>query len=168
VNDRAARATAPPPLPASCSTLVIGLGNDILTDDRAGLAVVRRVRELVGDAIAITEAPFAGPDLILLIEGHERLIVVDAVWGAGHEPGAVLCGAADDPPAGLGYRSPHSMALAELLAAGRELGLHMPTDVTIHAVVAEDPFSFGEEMTDAVAAAVERLAQSLRRSLQPV
>jgi len=150
------------------SCLVLGLGNDILTDDRVGLAVVRRLRELVGDAAAIAEAPFAGPDLISLVTGYERLIIVDAVWGAGHQPGTILHGTADDPPPGLGYRSPHSMALAELLAAGRELGLEMPTEVTIHAVAVDDPFRFGEEMTAAVAEAAERLAQSLRECLRPM
>ncbi len=57
----------------------------------------------------------------------------------------------------------HGLGLLEALALGRELGLRMPGDVILYALVVEDPFTFGGGMTPAVRAGVPIAADSILR-----
>ena len=64
-------------------TILIGLGNPILTDDGVGVKVAyeieRRLGENVPANLTITEASVGGLRLMELMEGYDRAIIVDAI-----------------------------------------------------------------------------------------
>jgi hydrogenase maturation protease len=70
--------------------LVLGLGNPLLGDEGIG---VRAVEELKGlelpDGVTVVEGGTAGLGLISLMEGYQRVIIVDAA-DMGHPPGRVV------------------------------------------------------------------------------
>ena len=106
-------------------TLVLGLGNDILTDDRVGLLASR---ELAAQAplVEVEEACLCNLDLLPIIEGYDRVVILDAIWGQAWEAGRVYRFTPADLPHSFGYRSPHTMDLSNMLAMGRDMGLQMP------------------------------------------
>ncbi len=59
-------------------TLVLGLGNEILSDDGVGILAARRVRELVGDDVHVAEACVATIDLLSLMSGYDRVVIIDS------------------------------------------------------------------------------------------
>lgn len=73
----------------STKTLVLGVGNLLLSDEGVGVHVAR---ELMGmelpPGVSVIEGGTAGLSLLSLIQGAERLIVIDAVKGE-QAPGAV-------------------------------------------------------------------------------
>jgi hydrogenase maturation protease len=143
-------------------TLVLGLGNDILTDDAVGLVVVREVaRRLAGDGrVQVHETMEMGLALLDFMEGYESVVLVDsiqtgrAVAGTVHEFGGGLL-------AGPQRRTPHFLGVGETLELGRRLGLRMPEQVTVIAVEVNDPFTLGtgltSEVSEAVGPATERV-----------
>jgi hydrogenase maturation protease len=55
--------------------------------------------------------------------------------------------------------SAHDATLQTAMEMGRALGAHLPHEVTVVAVQAEDVYDFSEELSSAVAAAVPRAAE---------
>jgi hydrogenase maturation protease len=144
--------------------LVLGLGNDLLTDDAVGLRVARAAGARLGgrpDAV-VRETMEMGLALLDEIVGFESLVVVDAIQtgrapaGRIHEFGA---GELD----GRRLSAPHFLGIAETLFLGQRLGLPMPRRVRVVAVEVGDPFTLGTQMTAAVEAAVEEAAARVAR-----
>jgi len=139
--------------------LVLGLGNDILTDDAVGLLVAREVQTRLGDTpgIAVRETMEMGLTLLDQIVDCESLLIVDAVQTGRVAPGQVHEIGPDELPQ-VTATSPHFVGVGETLALGAKLGLAMPRRVRIFAIEVEDPYTLGTQLTAAVAAAVPAAA----------
>jgi hydrogenase maturation protease len=149
-------------------TLLLGLGNDLLTDDAIGLRVVAEVRRLLNDhqTISVDESSEMGLALLDLVVGYETLIIVDAIQTNKAPPGFVHQLEGDDLNA-LPAVSPHFLGIGELLALGRELGLAVPTQVKIFAVEVQDPFNVGTRLTPTLDAALPRIVECVLRFCVP-
>jgi len=152
--------------------LVLGLGNDILTDDAIGLHVVRRLQgQLAGyPAIDIRETTEMGLALLDFITGYSGVVIVDSIQTGRAAPGSVheLDAASLQQLTG---RTPHFVGVSETLALGKQLGVAMPAQVKIIAIEVEDPFTLGTALTPVLQAAlpgiVERVAAVLQTLGQP-
>ena len=136
--------------------LVLGLGNDLLTDDAVGLRVVHEVHQrLSGDPrVEVKATAETGLALLDVIVDYASLIVVDSVK-TGREPvGHIHNLAPENFPSGSS-RSPHSFGVERICELGRQRGLAVPERVRMFAVEIEDPFTLGAEMTPAVEQAIE-------------
>jgi len=142
-------------------SLVLGLGNEVLKDDGVGLCAARRVAERAGGRADLALACMASIDLLPIMAGYDRVVVVDAYRSPTAAPGTPVHAAAEELPAGFGYRSPHTLPFAEMLAFGRELGLPMPREVSVHGLCVGDASTFGESFTPAVARAWRRWADGI-------
>ena len=140
-------------------TLVVGLGNTILTDDGVGIYVVREVAARCHmDNVAFAEASVGGLRLLDTIAGYDRLILVDAIWTRDGKPGDVYRLYPTDLRASLHSGSTHDLSLPGALALGRGAGLTLPEDedIVIVAIEIEDVLTFGETCTTTVAGAIPR------------
>jgi hydrogenase maturation protease len=136
------------------STRIIGLGNSILTDDGAGIYAAREIGHRLAKTgchtgVDILESEVAGFDLMEMMAGWERVILIDSIQFDGLKPGTVVRIEPDDLHTSLRIRSVHEIDLPTVLELGRRLGLDMPAKLTIFGIQAEDPFTFGESLTDA-------------------
>jgi hydrogenase maturation protease len=149
-------------------TLVLGLGNPILSDDAVGLEVARRLKaELAGvPGVEVDEDFNGGLRLMERLAGYDRAVIVDAIV-SGAAPGTVHLLTAGDMPTQRTVCA-HDVSLPTALALGRRSGLHLPETSEIHviAVEAADVMTFSEELTPAVAAAVPLAVQAARQALQ--
>ena len=69
-------------------TLILGIGNPILSDDSVGLRVVQEMRNRIDDAsIDFAEASASGMDILNLIVGYGRLVIIDSVKQPDKETG---------------------------------------------------------------------------------
>ena len=148
-------------------TIVIGLGNPILSDDGVGVKVAYEVEDRLGDKIptnvTITEASVGGLRLMELLEGYDRAIIIDAIQtNNGHPTGSIFTMDLTD----LREISPtqhsasaHDTSLVTALDAGKEIGMKLPDDVTIFAVEVENILDFSEQPTPAVAAAIPKVTE---------
>ncbi len=157
------RAPTPPP----AAVLVLGLGNDMLSDDAMGLNVVRELRRrlpLTLD-VAVKETGEMGLGLLDLIEGYRELIVVDSIQTGKAAPGYLheFEGAALPVTPSV---SPHCAGIGEMLALGAALGLVMPERVTIFAVEVQDPFTLGNRLTPVLEAALPEVTRSVETAVR--
>lgn len=142
-------------------TLVIGLGNPILSDDGVGVHVVRRLRSRLGKrpGIELAEDCRGGLRLMERMIGYDRALVIDA-GRTGRPPGEVRVLSLRSLPT-LHAGSAHDLDLPTALAVGRRAGAALPDPSGIRFLVIEsqDVLSFGEQCTPAVAAAIDRAAR---------
>jgi len=147
-------------MPASLPRiLILGLGNDILTDDAVGLRVVEAVRErLAGEPdIEVKTTTEMGLALLDEIADRESVVLVDSVQTGEALPGKIHEIDSCDLSRVL-TTAPHFLGIGETLALGKMLGLAMPRNVRIIAVEVADPYTLGTKMTPAVEQAVARAA----------
>ena len=154
-------------------TLVVGLGNPILTDDGVGVKVAYAVEEALGPNIpkniTITEASVGGLRLMELMIGFDRVILIDAIMTQnGHDYGFIHQMSLDD----LRQITPtehsssaHDTSLITALDAGERLGLHLPNEFEIIAVEVENVMDFSDEPTPAVAKAIPEVTALVLNAL---
>jgi hydrogenase maturation protease len=143
--------------------LILGLGNDLLSDDGVGLIAARRVAELVPGADYREECS-ATVDLLPILSGYDRVVVIDAYLCPELPPCTTVRAPAEELPAGFGHRSFHVFPFREILRLGRELGMPMPERVMVHGMCVADPYTFGDALSPRVAGAWPAWAESIARA----
>lgn len=162
-------------------TLVIGLGNPILTDDGVGVKVAYAVgdalaaphtsgsKEVEHDDVTVTEASVGGLRLMEMMLGYDRVILVDALQHPDARPGSIRRMTLED----LRTITPtqhsacaHDTSLATALELGRQMGLHLPQELTIYAIGVENITYFGEHPTPAVARAIPEVTRAVLAELK--
>jgi len=141
--------------------LILGLGNPLRGDDGIGPRVVDALLQRgLPAGVEALDAGAAGLDLLNLLEGPRRVIVVDAA-DVGLEPGrfarftpdeARLVGVAD-------ALSSHGAGLAEALALARACGQPLP-EIVIFGVQPES-LEWGEGLSPAVKGAVSQVVEAV-------
>lgn len=137
-------------------TLILGLGNPIISDDSVGFKVAEQLEErLCGrNDVVVSATSLSGLNLLDATAGYERVIVVDSIQTQGGRPGAIYRLEPGDFEMARHSATLHDVGLLSALELGRRLGLHMPREVILFAIEAEDVTSFSEQCTPQVAKAV--------------
>jgi hydrogenase maturation protease len=148
-------------------TLVLGMGNTILSDDGAGIYVARERARASREGVHYAEASVGGLRLLDIIAGYERVILVDAIQTASGTPGDIYRLQPDDLMVSRHAGSSHDLSLPGALALGRGMGMSLPKDqdLCIIALEVADVTTFGEECTPAVAAAIPQAVQAVQQEL---
>ncbi|MGB3702232.1 MAG: hydrogenase maturation protease [Anaerolineales bacterium] len=148
-------------------TLVLGLGNPILTDDGVGVLVAEEVRARLPEdtPIDITEVSVGGLTLMETMIGYDRVILVDAFQRLdGCCPGKVHKMSLEDLRSISPTQhsaSPHDTSLVTALEMGHRMGLQLPQDITIFAIEVENVMDFSDRPTPSVAAAIPQVTEAV-------
>ena len=150
-------------------TIVIGLGNPILTDDGVGVLVAYEVSKILAlqdrNDIDVTEASVGGIRLMELMVGFNRAILVDAIISSnGSSPGTIHKMSLDDlmdiSPT-QHSASAHDTSISTALDRGKELGLKLPEEIVIFAIEVKNIIDFNENPTSGVAKAIPLATKSV-------
>jgi hydrogenase maturation protease len=142
-------------------TIILGVGNQILGDDGVGVHVANELKNCIQDPnIAIEEAITGGMNLLDLILGYDRAIIVDAVKTEEGETGEVKRILLSDFST-LHSCNPHDVSLSEAIDMAKKMGeLRIPQKIIIIGVLMKQiPCEFGEELSEKIAAAVPRAVE---------
>lgn len=145
--------------------LVLCLGNDLRRDDGVGWAVASALGADPPANAVVRCSALSGLHLLDELEGHEHVIVVDAIATGRHPPGTVLEGPLASRVAG-GGPSPHAFSLPAVLAIGRRTGLALPSRIDVVAVEVGRGAGIGEGLGVAVRRAVPRAAAAVSRLIR--
>ena len=147
-------------------TLVLGLGNPILTDDGVGPRVARELEGRLNHEATVMEVSLAGLDMLDLLAGYDRAIIIDAIQTDGGKAGQIYRLDIEAFNATKHAASPHDVNFATALELGNQLGLALPSQIDIFAIEAADTVRFSEEctpkVTEAIPLCVEMIVQELK------
>jgi hydrogenase maturation protease len=110
-------------------TMIIGVGNILLSDEGVGVAAARALmKEKLPAGVEVMDAGCALCDVIMGLDGFDRLIIVDAVRGGG-DPGDIYRLDPDSLADGSPARRPlslHETGVLESIAMARLAGTRLP------------------------------------------
>ena len=148
-------------------TLILGLGNPLITDDSVGLRVAQQLRPLLADRpdVEVAEDYWGGLRLMERMIGYDRAIVVDAIQ-TGAPPGTIHLLAPEGIPTQRSA-SAHDVNFSTALEFGRQAGVQLPqnSDIRLVAIEAEDILTFREHCTSAVQAAIPQAVETVLTAL---
>ena len=139
----------------TAGTVIIGLGNPLLSDDGVGIAVANAVADRLKHRmnLTVTELHTGGIRLMEAMAGFKRAVVVDAML-SGATPGTVKRFNQRDFVTTKNTFSSHDTDFATAYDLGRMVGVPLPGQVSFWGIEACEFDIFGERFTDAVAAAL--------------
>jgi hydrogenase maturation protease len=136
-------------------TLLLGMGNPILCDDAVGVRLAADLGQRLGPRPGVDVVPecsVGGLNILEVLGGYDRVIVLDAVCVVDPTPGRWHRFDSTALRETLHLGSVHDANFATALELGRRLGVALPPAEEIHvfAVEVTDPLTFSEEMTPAL------------------
>ncbi len=147
------------------ATVVLALGNPVLSDDAVGLHVADALRAMLHARplrdVQVLKSQRAGFELVEMLPGYDRAIIVDAVLADEPVPGRVRELSLEDLSGSRRLINAHEISLPTALEMGRRLGLSMPDEVELIAIEAIDLYTMGTTMSAPVRAAVQPVAERI-------
>ena len=141
------------------ATLVLGIGNLVMSDDGVGVKAVQELsrRYRFPPEVQLLDGGTLGLDLLPALEGKEMLLLLDAVE-TGSLPGTIVRLEGDEIPVAMTTKlSPHQMGLKDLLAVASLTGVAFREQVLLG--VQPEQIGMGLELSAPVAAALEPLLE---------
>ncbi|MDA3814049.1 MAG: hydrogenase maturation protease [Candidatus Cloacimonetes bacterium] len=139
-------------------TLVLGLGNTILSDDGVGIHIAFEIEKKCKN-IDVLEASAAGFRVIDEIIGYEKLILIDSIKTGKTEPGELRRFTFDEFSRTMHHTSPHDISLFEAFDIMKKEKVDLPTNIKVYAVEVEDTSTFSESCTSKVEKAIPKVAE---------
>ena len=143
---------------ADSKTLILGLGNPILSDDGVGLVVAERLRERV-DGVDVISTPLTGLHLLDLMVGYDSVFLIDAMITTESQPGELTFIRPDE--ISLPTLCSHGFNLLEILKLGKKLGLPVPELKWVYGITIGRSPAFGEEPSVELMKKVEAMASQI-------
>ncbi len=145
----------------------MGLGNPILSDDGVGVRVAEALQSRFNqEDIMVMETSVAGLDLLELLAGYDRAVIIDAIKTVGGRVGQIYRLEPEDFTATQHAANPHDVNFATALELGNRLGLPLPQQITIFAIEVADTTTFSEECTPDVRQAIPVCVKMIVEELQ--
>ncbi|MBN2399957.1 MAG: hydrogenase maturation protease [Candidatus Aminicenantes bacterium] len=146
--------------------LLLGMGNPILCDDAIGIRLAGYFKDRLqqfADLDIIDDCSLGGFNLLDILKGYSRLIVIDSIRSGGAEPGLWHYFTADRLRETMNLNCVHDANFATALELGRRLGMHLPADRDIHIFAVEilDNRTFSERMSDSLENRFQPLAEEI-------
>lgn len=151
-------------------TLVLGLGNELYGDDGVGIYIIQKLEketdqneDLFKD-VQLEACPLTGLSLLEIIIGYDNLIIVDTIKRENPETGKIHVMDSSE----LRYipgPSPHYVSIPQAIDIGKQIGLHVPTDIKIVAVEAKNLYNLGEGLTPEMEKSVPKIIICIKKLL---
>ncbi len=147
-------------------TLILGMGNPILSDDGIGIHVARALEGRVNQpGVTVTETSMGGLNLLDLLANFDRVIIIDAIQTAGGKVGQVCRLKPEAFNATRHASTPHDVNFATALELGKKLGLALPSQIDIFAIEVADVTTFSEKCSPEVERAIPVVADMVMGEL---
>ena len=147
------------------NTLILGLGNPILSDDGIGLLITKNIDGKItgADTASIT---LAGLELLDILAGYDHVFLIDAAVGTGGAPGELM--ELKDGNRALHLFTSHGVNFFDLLKMGRDGGLKMPEPAAVFGIEIGNATDFGESLSPAILSALPDLEEKITGRIKSI
>ncbi|MCX6068776.1 MAG: HyaD/HybD family hydrogenase maturation endopeptidase [Chloroflexi bacterium] len=150
----------------TATTLVIGVGNRILSDEGVGVHIIERLLAAynIPEDVLLLDGGTLGLDLLYYLKGVKNLLLVDAVE-LRKDAGTLVRMVNDEVPAFLSIKmSPHQVGIPDMLAVAKMKDLY-PENVILWGVE-PDSLEIGMDLSPTVEARVPVLIDEVLKQLE--
>jgi len=147
-------------------TLVLGIGNDILTDDGIGPKIVNDLKTLERSPELIFETTtLGGLEILEIIKEYKKVIIIDAIRTIDGNPGEIFFFTPDDFKETLHLSNLHDINFLTALELGKKLGIPLPEEIHIIAIEIVEDQVFGTSFTPAIEEKYHIIMQSVKKQI---
>lgn len=151
----------------SVSTLIIGLGNTMLSDDGAGICAAREIKKTGSfkTNVDIVEASLGGIGLLDLMAGYKKVFIVDSIKNQDVVPGKIYRLNVQDLGEITYPWGPHFLDVRTAVELGKKFGYSMPDEIVIYAVGIKENTVFSEALSHEVKEAIPSLVAQIVKEI---
>jgi hydrogenase maturation protease len=132
--------------------LLLGLGNEILTDDGIGLRLISDMEKVLSiPGLEYRSSALGGLELLDIIRDYDEVVVVDALKTGTHPPGTVLTFIPEDFRDTLHLSNLHDINFLTALKLGKMTGMKIPGRIHIIAIEIVEDRVFATSFTPVIA-----------------
>jgi hydrogenase maturation protease len=143
-------------------TLVLGIGNEILTDDGVGPKLCDFLKIKFRDQpIQFEKLNVGGLEVLEFIQGYETVVFIDAIKTVDGQIGEVYLYTPNDFKETLHLSNLHDTNFITALKLGRSLGFEIPRNMYIIAVEIKEDMIFSEYFTEELALKYEEVKEKV-------
>ena len=145
------------------NALVLGLGNDILSDDAIGPKLVSRLeRNESLPGIDFKTVAVGGIEVIDLIKDYDKVVIIDAIKSKKGIPGTVYQFTPTDFKETLHISSYHDMSFLAALEFAKEMDLNSPEKIDIIAIEIVEDLVFSDEFSPILKSKFEQIYKEVK------
>jgi len=149
------------------NTLILGVGNDILTDDGIGPKIVEELRrDIQEEYISYLTVATGGLEILELIKDYDKVIIIDAIKTKDGIPGTVYHLTPSNFKETLHISSFHDVSFLTALKVGEKLDIHVPDQINIIAIEIVEDLTFSSEFSKPIAEKYSEIYMEVQRSVQ--
>jgi hydrogenase maturation protease len=141
-------------------TLILGIGNPILTDDGVGIKIARQIKE-ADPELEVVETSEAGIALLDLISGYDKVVIIDSIKTGQGKAGELYKLELADLGHPVYFASSHGIDIPTAVELGRLAGYPVPEHICVYAVEVKDNSSFSEVCTQEVQERIPHIANQI-------
>jgi hydrogenase maturation protease len=143
-------------------TLILALGNPILSDDGIAWAVADCLSmRLSPEKYTVEKESGATLDLVPRLAPFSRLIVIDAIQLGQKPVGSVYQFSLQDFEATIRSSSAHDINFATAFAVGRNLGYKIPESIMIFGIEVKELRTFSEQLSQELTQNLEKICNEI-------
>jgi hydrogenase maturation protease len=151
---------------AEKNILILGLGNEILTDDSIGPRLGREIcKDLNDERITFETAAIGGLELVEMIRDYKKVIIIDAIKTLHGKPGDVYFMTPASFKETSNISNIHDISFLTALELAKELGISVPSEILIIAVEIVEDLIFSTELTPEVNARYPEILKEVKEML---
>ena len=150
-------------------TLILGIGNDILTDDGIGPKLVNDLQKKnYPDNIHFQNAFLGGLEILEIIQGFEQVIFIDAIITEKGIPGTVYHFTPYDFIETLHLSNLHDANFLTALELGKKMNMSIPSDIHIIAVEIVEDRVFSDQFSAEIEKKYSEIIESVKVLLHDI
>ncbi len=149
---------------------ILGCGSPLVGDDGIGVHIANKLMEMrseLPDNVEVIDAGVCGLELLNFMENAKKIIIIDAVKGAGDIGSVHRFGIEDiKRAASSNVISIHDTGLADVLCIAEHVQ-EMPETLTIFAIEVEETDKISIGISDKVEASVDEVISMILDEIKP-
>lgn len=133
------------------STLVLGIGNEILTDDGIGPRLILELKKVMDHPhVTFMTGTIGGLEILELIRGYAKVIIIDAIKTKEGIPGTIYRFTPTDFKETLHLSNFHDLSFLSALDLAVKMEITIPKKIDIIAIEIVEDLIFSNEFSPAI------------------
>jgi hydrogenase maturation protease len=148
-------------------TLILGIGNPILSDDAVGILVAKELKKRIVHSNVEVEATSAISHYLWdIVSGYDKLIIIDSIITGKDKAGSIYRLKPEKLLAEHLPAASHQLGIIDTLKRGKKLGLSIPDEIVVYAIEVKDNTTFSETCTPEVEKAIPRAVKKIIKEIE--
>ena len=147
--------------------LILGIGNDLLSDDGIGIKLIEDLRPMLENPLVeFKTASGGGLEIVELMQDYNDVIILDAIKTGQGVPGEIYTFSLDDFKETLHISNFHDISFLIALEFGKQSGLKLPENIQIVAIEIVEDMYFSEYFSKEIALQYNKIKVKIQEFLQ--